>query len=207
MCRCDAECARGARSQGAAAAAVRDARSMRQYRWPCPAASLRLLVLGALLHYAAAQPLPSDADKRKALATLRRDPCQTVESKSGALNSRLCRRYDAMPLIVPDCSKRRTVVPRVLHATSRSPKPPQAVLANARANPDYVLRYRTPPAAAAYLAAKCGEEAAAAYACLASAESRADLYRCDPRPPSPHPPSHSCRRIPCRPTGAGTMCC
>ena len=106
MCRCDAECARGARSQGAAAAAVRDARSMRQYRWPCPAASLRLLVLGALLHYAAAQPLPSDADKRKALATLRRDPCQTVESRSGALNSRLCRRYDAMPLVVPDCSKR-----------------------------------------------------------------------------------------------------
>ena len=69
------------------------------------------------------------------------------------------------------------LVPPIYHAAGRDAHPPAAVRANAAANPHFTLNYRNDSSALEYVRARCGADAAAAYACLEAGAYRADVFR------------------------------
>ena len=88
-----------------------------------------------------------------------------------------CRRFLAMELQVPDCSNRRVIVPKTLHAIGHHEEPPNHVLAVLHTSPNYTLNYVSDQGGFEFIKSNCGEIAALAYECVKPPAFRADLFR------------------------------
>lgn len=89
----------------------------------------------------------------------------------------LCEKYESLPLIVPDCSGRAEIVPRILHSVSRDAHQSYHQTATSTANPSFERNHNSDASALEYVRSKCGEEAAMAYSCFIPPAFRADLFR------------------------------
>ena len=92
-------------------------------------------------------------------------------------DAHLCADYEDLKLIVPNCSQRKAVVPRVCHSVGRSAEPTQLQRIVESSNPLFTYKRHSDESAFRYIEEKCGEEVARAYSCLRSAAFRADVFR------------------------------
>lgn len=90
---------------------------------------------------------------------------------------KVCAEYESLPLIVPDCSERAEIVPRILHSVSRDARQSHHQAATSTANPSFERNHHSDASALEYVRSKCGEEAAMAYSCFIPPAYRADLFR------------------------------
>ena len=90
---------------------------------------------------------------------------------------KLCEKYESLPLIVPDCSERAEIVPRILHSVSRDAHQSYHQTATSMANPSFERNHHSDATALEYVRSRCGEEAATAYSCFIPPAYRADLFR------------------------------
>ena len=88
-----------------------------------------------------------------------------------------CRHFLALELYTPDCTHRRAVVPKILHAIGRDEEAPRHLRVIAQENPSYTLHYSNDETGLEFIRSNCGEEAALAYECIKPPAFRADLYR------------------------------
>lgn len=88
-----------------------------------------------------------------------------------------CEKYESLPLIIPDCSERAEIVPRILHSVSRDAHQSYHQTATSMANPSFERNHHSDASALEYVRSKCGEEAAMAYSCFIPPAYRADLFR------------------------------
>ena len=89
----------------------------------------------------------------------------------------ICEKYEFSPLVVPDCSERAEIVPRILHSVSRDAHQSYHQSATSMANPSFQRNHHSDATALEYVRSKCGEEAAMAYSCFIPPAYRADLFR------------------------------
>lgn len=102
------------------------------------------------------------------------NPCERVNYFHS--NGADCTKYENKPLHDVSCRGRERVVPLKLFASSKD-DPPYPVRAAAAANPAYELRFHNDTSAERFVRARCGEDAAKAYACLVPPAYRGDLFR------------------------------
>ena len=88
-----------------------------------------------------------------------------------------CVKYESSPLVIPDCSERAEIVPRILHSVSRDAHQSYHQTATSMANPSFQRNHHSDATALEYVRSKCGEEAAMAYSCFIPPAYRADLFR------------------------------
>ena len=81
-----------------------------------------------------------------------------------------------MQLIVPDCSRKLSTVPKVLHVAGKIART-YTTSSIAASNPDFRLNALDDFSAGKYVEEMCGEDAAKAYKCLNAAAFRGDLFR------------------------------
>jgi hypothetical protein len=91
-------------------------------------------------------------------------------------NAHRCKSYEDARLMVPDCSRRDTIVPRVLHSIGKKGIPFTLSMVIA-ANPSYSVSRHDDSSAEIYIRENCGEEVSKAFSCLLSPSFRADLFR------------------------------
>lgn len=136
-----------------------------------------------LLHCACTSPSMEEIHNmlgdlsEKSEAVLGMSPCLKVDVGKKISDWKLCESYLKLPLDSPhsDCAK--WIVPRILHAVGKDSAPPQAVVMNAAASPDFRLHYLGDAAAKQYVRRHCGEDAGRAYDCFVAPAFRADLAR------------------------------
>ena len=105
-----------------------------------------------------------------------RSPCSRTIVGIDEGNAHLCASYETLKLVVPDCSRRPIVVPRILHSVGRRAN--QYIESSvAVSNPSYMRKRQDDQSAAEYIFEQCGKQVAQAYACLSPASYRADLFR------------------------------
>jgi len=126
----------------------------------------------------------SDEDRRHlddAIDELDHDVCDRVLQPRAYGNCaeeiQNCQKYESLPLIVPDCSERAEIVPRIIHTVSRDSHQSYHQTATSLANPSYKRNHHSDTSALEYVRSKCGEEAAMAYSCFIPPAYRADLFR------------------------------
>lgn len=91
-------------------------------------------------------------------------------------NAHRCKSYENLRLVVPDCSLREVIVPRVLHSVGSKGMPFTLSMVIA-ANPSYSVNRHDDSSAKHYMKEKCGKEASKAFSCLLAPSFRADLFR------------------------------
>lgn len=91
-------------------------------------------------------------------------------------NAHRCRMYEDASLIVPDCSRREIIVPRILHSIGKKGIPFQLSMV-VTANPSYSINRHDDSSAEIYIRKYCGEEVSNAFSCLLAPSFRADLFR------------------------------
>jgi mannosyltransferase OCH1-like enzyme len=89
----------------------------------------------------------------------------------------MCRDYEAIPHIIPDCSEQTDIVPKIIHSVNKDGSQLYHQMATYAANPEYTRNHHSDESAFHYVSEKCGEEAANAYSCLVAPSFRADLFR------------------------------
>ena len=88
-----------------------------------------------------------------------------------------CKAYESAPLIIPDCSKREEVVPRMIYSVSKDSQKSYHRTATCLGNPNYQCNHHSDESALEYVRSKCGEVAAMAYSCFVPPAYRADIFR------------------------------
>jgi hypothetical protein len=91
-------------------------------------------------------------------------------------NVHRCRSYEDTVLVVPDCSRRETIVPRVLHSIGEKGMPFTLSMVIG-ANPSYSVNRHDDSSAEIYIKENCGDDVAKAFSCLMAPSFRADLFR------------------------------
>lgn len=105
-----------------------------------------------------------------------RSQCGRVYAYATIENAHRCKEYEELPLIIPDCQTKQTIVPRILHVVGRSVDK-FALLSLAATNPTFNINALNDSSAVSYIADKCGRDAVEAYKCLKSNAFRGDLFR------------------------------
>ena len=91
-------------------------------------------------------------------------------------NAHLCNQFENLQLLVPDCSRRESIVPRILHSVGHQ-KSHYIETSVAASNPTFKRKRHDDKSALAFILDNCGEQVAQAYACLRPPSYRADLFR------------------------------
>jgi len=91
-------------------------------------------------------------------------------------NAHLCKSYEDAKLVVPDCSRRKTVVPRILHSIGKKGMPFTLSMVIA-VNPSYSINRHDDDSAEIYMREHCGKHVSEAFSCLLAPSFRADLFR------------------------------
>jgi hypothetical protein len=91
-------------------------------------------------------------------------------------NAHLCDEYERLPLLVPNCTRSKQVVPRILHTVGAG-KNTYIASSIAASNPTYTVKAQNDSSAKVFIEEYCGTAAAKAYECLAAPSYRADLFR------------------------------
>lgn len=169
----------GAFARGDKAAKAQE-RATSRYCWPAVQTlyAERIAALAASRATRTANPeidLSSNVPHRTEWTNALVDPCKRVDIDRN--DASYCNPYERLPLIIPNCTRRSTIVPRIYHAISGGKAPPHIVMMNAAANPSYRLNYLDDRAAVDYIHSKCGQTVGRAYACINAPAYRADLFR------------------------------
>ena len=124
--------------------------------------SARLMRVGASSPNAFTAPLELDVRARTMFA-------QSSKAK--------CLAYEKLPLIMPNCSDKPTLVPQILHSVSETATQGYTGTSISAGNPSFRNNFHSDVSARAYVLRKCGKIAAEAYSCFVAGAYRADLFR------------------------------
>mmetsp|Transcript_11249 Transcript_11249/g.48007 ORF Transcript_11249/g.48007 Transcript_11249/m.48007 type:complete len:459 (-) Transcript_11249:5268-6644(-) len=102
--------------------------------------------------------------------------CMRTMASVDPVNVHSCKAYEETNLLVPDCSRRKSIVPHVLHSIDRS-KSSHILSMVLAVNPTFKLNRHDDSTAFAYIGERCGTDAAKAFSCLIAPSFRADLFR------------------------------
>ena len=102
--------------------------------------------------------------------------CSRTVATVDPSNSHRCRIYEDARLVVPDCSRREIIVPRILHSIGKKGIPFHLSMVVA-ANPSYSINRHDDSSAEIYMSKFCGEDVSKAFSCLLAPSFRADLFR------------------------------
>ena len=116
-------------------------------------------------------------EKYGALSSIdKRSACSRTILDLNKKDAHLCDMYEKMELIVPNCSAKKTIVPRIIHSVGHlSQRYIESSVA--AANPTFRRNRHDDRSAAEYILKFCGDDAARAYTCLRPPSYRADLFR------------------------------
>ena len=106
----------------------------------------------------------------------RAHPCSRTLIEDATADPRTCELFDELQLIIPDCSSRKRVVPRIIHSIGRVADNflHRSIVAS---NPLYISNRHTDLSALDYIEKGCGLDARHAFECLLAPSFRADLFR------------------------------
>ena len=123
---------------------------------------------------------PNDADILRKYGAYEpidtKSACARTISGVDTKNAHLCSVYEELELSTPDCSGKKTIVPKILHSVGSS-TPHFSFSLSSAANQDFVINRHDDKTAIQYIFKKCGSHVAEAYACLTPTSYRADLFR------------------------------
>ena len=115
--------------------------------------------------------------KYGALSSLdKRSACSRTILDLNQKDAHLCAIYEKMELIVPNCTAKESVVPRIIHSVG-SVSQQYIESGVAASNPTFRRNRHNDTSAAEYILKFCGNDAAQAYSCLRPPAYRADLFR------------------------------
>jgi mannosyltransferase OCH1-like enzyme len=105
-----------------------------------------------------------------------KNPCSRTLYEAKQSQVVLCEKYEQQSLIVPNCSGRERIVPRILHSVGKYEESHIQLIVSS-ANPSYKSNRHNDQSAAEFVLQNCGKEAWQAYRCLIAPSFRADLFR------------------------------
>lgn len=102
--------------------------------------------------------------------------CSRTMATVDPANAHHCKWYEDAQIVVPDCSRRESIVPRILHSIGAKGTPFTLSMVVA-ANPSYSVRRHNDSSAERFIRNSCGTDVAKAFSCLRAPSFRADLFR------------------------------